>query len=105
MITTTATIITIDKVTVAVAADGNKATAAALRARLMGSKQPSMVLGPAQDSVEARGKESASQTVQLSAVDSRGRAVPGAFGRAAVGSNAPDGGRKPKRVSCQALHD
>ncbi len=69
--------------------DGNKATAAALRARLMQGKQPSMVLGPNPESV------------QLSAIDSKGRAVPGAFGRAAVGAGAPEGGRKPKRASVQ----
>lgn len=83
--------------------DANKATAAALRARLMGHKQPSMVLGPAspQDSAaELPGASSRAQTVELSAVDSKGRAVPGAFGRAAAGASAPDGGRKPKRVSC-----
>ena len=80
--------------------DANKATAAALRARLMGLKQPSMVLGPTppQDSDELRGPSARAQTVELSAVDSKGRAVPGAFGRAAAGAGAPDGGRKPKRV-------
>ncbi|KAL3152781.1 hypothetical protein ABBQ38_012367 [Trebouxia sp. C0009 RCD-2024] len=82
--------------------DGNKATAAALRARLMGLKQPSMVLGPSapQDSAELRGTSAGTQpqTVELSAVDSKGRAVPGAFGRAAAGAGAPDGGRKPKRL-------
>ena len=69
----------------------------------MGVKQPSMVLGPAppQDSAaELRGPSSRAQTVELSAVDSKGRAVPGAFGRAAAGASAPDGGGKPKRVSC-----
>ena len=69
----------------------------------MGHKQPSMVLGPAspQDSAaELPGASSRAQTVELSAVDSKGRAVPGAFGRAATGASAPDGGRKPKRVSC-----
>ncbi len=85
--------------------DGNKATAAALRARLMQGKQPSMVLGPnpdsAQNSTQAAATESRAQSVQLSAIDSKGRAVPGAFGRAAVGAGAPEGGRKPKRVSVQ----
>ena len=85
------------------AGDGNKASAAALRARLMGNKQPSMVLGPKPDSAqEPKGHESRAQSVQLSAVDSKGRAVPGAFGRAAVGAGAPEGGRKPKRV-CTAV--
>ena len=85
--------------------DGNKATAAALRARLMQGKQPSMVLGPNRDSAQnppqdsAAAIESRAQSVQLSAIDSKGRAVPGAFGRAAVGAGAPEGGRKPKRVS------
>jgi len=85
--------------------DGNKATAAALRARLMQGKQTSMVLGPdsvsAQNSTQdsAAATESQAQSVQLSAIDSKGRAVPGAFGRAAVGAGAPEGGRKPKRVS------
>ena len=66
----------------------------------MGSKQPSMVLGPKspQDSGQPQGDESRAQSVQLLAVDSQGRAVPGAFGRAAVGAGAPDDGRKPKRV-------
>ncbi|KAL0044021.1 hypothetical protein WJX82_003090 [Trebouxia sp. C0006] len=86
------------------AGDGNKATAAALRARLMQGKQPSMVLGPNRDSAQnppqdsAAAIESRAQSVQLSAIDSKGRAVPGAFGRAAVGAGAPEGGRKPKRV-------
>ena len=69
----------------------------------MGHKQPSMVLGPTlcQDSAaELRDNSSRGQIVELSAVDSKGRAVPGAFGRAAAGASAPDGGRKPKRVSC-----
>lgn len=81
--------------------DGNKATAAALRARLMQGKQPSMVLGPNPDSAQnpPAAIESRAQSVQLSAIDSKGRAVPGAFGRAAVGAGAPEGGRKPKRVS------
>ena len=82
--------------------DANKATAAALRAQLMGLKQPSMVLGPAapqHSAAELPGASSQAQTVELSAVDSKGRAVPGAFGRAAAGASAPDGGRKPKRVS------
>lgn len=84
--------------------DGNKATAAALRARLMQGKQPSMVLGPNPDSAQnstqgsAAVTESRAKSVQLSAIDSEGRAVPGAFGRAAVGAGAPEGGRKPKRV-------
>ncbi|KAA6426795.1 MAG: nucleic acid binding [Trebouxia sp. A1-2] len=86
------------------AGDGNKATAAALRARLMQGKQPSMVLGPNPDSAQnstqgsAAVTESRAKSVQLSAIDSEGRAVPGAFGRAAVGAGAPEGGRKPKRV-------
>ena len=68
----------------------------------MGLKKPSVVLGPdpPQDSpAELRGASSRAQTVELSAVDAKGRAVPGAFGRAAAGASAPDGGRKPKRVS------
>lgn len=69
----------------------------------MGLKQPSMVLGPSptQDSAELRvvSPGAQPQTVELSAVDAQGRAVPGAFGRAAAGAGAPDGGRKPKRVS------
>lgn len=73
----------------------------------MGLKQPSMVLGPSapQDSAELRGTSAGTQpqTVELSAVDSKGRAVPGAFGRAAAGAGAPDGGRKPKRVRCTLL--
>ncbi|DBA83040.1 TPA: hypothetical protein ACH3X1_006813 [Trebouxia sp. C0004] len=86
------------------AGDGNKATAAALRARLMQGKQPSMVVGPNPDSAQnsaqgsAAATESRAQSVQLSAIDSMGRAVPGAFGRAAVGAGASEGGRKPKRV-------
>lgn len=85
------------------AGDGNKATAAALRARLMEGKQPSVVLGPNTDSaqhstLDSAATESQARSVQLSAIDSKGRAVPGAFGRAAVGASAPEGGKKPKRV-------
>ncbi len=64
-----------------------------------------MVLGPNPDSAQNSSQDSAAatesrvQSVQLSAIDSKGRAVPGAFGRAAVGAGAPEGGRKPKRVS------
>ena len=77
----------------------------------MGVKQPIKVLGPQSNASQAsaaeptsvdesRGGESRKGgAVQLSAVDSKGRAVPGAFGRAAVGQGAPEGGRKPKRVS------
>ena len=71
----------------------------------MQGKQPSMVLGPKPDSAQNSTQDSAAatgsraQSVQLSAIDSKGRAVPGAFGRAAVGADAPEGGRKPKRVS------
>ena len=85
--------------------DGNKATAAALRARMMQGKQPSMALRPSPDSAQNTPQDSAAatksraQSVQLSAIDSTGRAVPGAFGRAAVGAGAPEGSRKPKRVS------
>lgn len=68
----------------------------------MGLKKPSVVLGPEppQDSpAELRKPGSRPQTVELSAIDAKGRAVPGAFGRAAAGASAPDGGRKAKRVS------
>ena len=70
----------------------------------MQGKQPSVVLGPNTDSAQLSTQESAAtesqaRSVQLSAIDSKGRAVPGAFGRAAVGAGAPEGGRKPKRVS------
>lgn len=71
----------------------------------MRGNQPSLTLGPKQpDSAavtEAAGVASGAkaQTVHLPGVDSKGRAVAGAFGRALAGDGAPEGGRKPKRVS------
>lgn len=73
----------------------------------MRNNQPSLTLGPnsTQDSAAADSaaavpeSRSNSQSVQLSGLDSKGRAVPGAFGRALAGEGAPEGGRKPKRVS------
>ena len=90
-----------------IAGGSNKATAAELRARLLRNNQPSLTLGPkpTQDSAAANSAAavlepgSKSQSVQLSGLDSKGRAVPGAFGRALAGEGAPEGGRKPKRVS------
>ena len=78
----------------------------------MRNNQPSLTLGPklTQDSAAANSaaavpeSKSKSQSVQLSGLDSKGRAVPGAFGMALAGAGAPDGGRKPKRVSSQILH-
>ena len=74
----------------------------------MGSKQPSMVLGPTPDSAaqdsEAEPALQGTKSVQLSAIDAKGRAVPGAFGRASVGAGAPEGGRKSKGVRRCLLH-
>lgn len=75
----------------------------------MHGTRPSLTLGPNQTqalsapgsagAASAAAAESHKQTVQLSGIDSKGKAVPGAFGRAQAGAGAPDGGRKPKRVS------
>ena len=70
----------------------------------MRGKAPSLTVGPKppQDSAAANSGAAApgskAQSVQLSGLDSTGRAVPGAFGRALAGEGAPEGGRKPKRV-------
>ena len=81
----------------------------------MRGTQPSLTLGPNQAQTSAAagsatqvspGGDSAAaahgfvrQTVQLSGLDSKGRAQAGAFGRAQAGASAPEGGRKPKRVT------
>lgn len=64
----------------------------------MRGNQPSLTLGPKQADRAAASSGFKGEPVQLSGLDSKGRAVPGAFGRALAGEGAPEGGRKPKRV-------
>ncbi|KAK9823428.1 hypothetical protein WJX72_002672 [[Myrmecia] bisecta] len=73
----------------------NVATAAALRARLLGKAPPAEPAGLAGAPASSGGR---AERVVLPMVDASGRAMPGAFGREAAGAGAPDGGRKPKRV-------
>lgn len=73
----------------------NKAVAAALRAKLLG-RAPPAAAGPAAEPAAASG--SRREVVVLPQIDAAGRAVAGAFGRAAAGEGLPDGGRKQKRV-------